>query len=177
MPTSLSGARRHSSMSWSDPDVQVQQRARMPENVTILGDGAMATVCSMLLTQGGHRVTMWGAFEESIERLIQNRENQRLLPGARIPPNVRLTANDRDCFDGATLILSAIPTQYIRSVWQRLLPYAPAEVPIVSVAKGIENDTMLRPTQVIEEVIKRGTKGGEGTKAEEGTKARRHEGT
>src|SRR5256714_13966479 len=86
----------------------------MPENVTILGDGAMATVCSMLLTQGGHRVTMWGAFEESIERLIQNRENQRLLPGARIPPNVRLTANDADCFRGCTMILSAVPTQYMR---------------------------------------------------------------
>ena len=121
----------------------------MAEQVTILGDGAMATVCSMLLTQGGHRVTMWGAFEESIERLLQNRENDRLLPGARIPADVRLTANDRDCFDGATLILSAIPTQYIRSAWKRLAPYAPAEIPVVSVAKGIENETLLRPSQVI----------------------------
>ena len=43
----------------------------MAERVTILGDGAMATVCSILLTQGGHSVTMWGAFEESIERLLQ----------------------------------------------------------------------------------------------------------
>jgi glycerol-3-phosphate dehydrogenase (NAD(P)+) len=121
----------------------------MAEQVTILGDGAMATVCSMLLTQGGHRVTMWGAFEESIERLLQNRENDRLLPGARIPADVRLTANDRDCFHGATLILSAIPTQYIRSAWERLAPYVPAEIPVVSVAKGIENETLLRPSQVI----------------------------
>jgi len=121
----------------------------MAEQVTILGDGAMATVCSMLLTQGGHRVTMWGAFEESIERLLQNRENDRLLPGARIPADVRLTANDRDCFDGATLILSAIPTQYIRSAWKRLAPFVPAEIPVVSVAKGIENETLLRPSQVI----------------------------
>ena len=52
----------------------------MPEQVTILGDGAMATVCSILLTAGGHGVTMWGAFEESIERLLQDREQRR--PGA-----------------------------------------------------------------------------------------------
>src|SRR3954453_10305784 len=95
------------------------------ERVTILGDGAMATVCSILLTQGGHEVTMWGAFEASIERLLQNREQQRLLPGAKVPPGVRLTANDRECFDGATMILSAIPTQYMRSVWQRLTPRVP----------------------------------------------------
>src|SRR4051794_27099307 len=75
---------------------------RMGEKVTILGDGAMATVCSILLTQGGHAVTMWGAFEESIERLMQDREQRRLLPGVRVPPNVQLTGNDGECFAGST---------------------------------------------------------------------------
>src|SRR5687768_1166405 len=125
----------------------------MPERVTILGDGAMATVCSILLTTGGHEVTMWGAFEESIERLLQDREQRRLLPGVRVPPNVRLTANDDDCFAGATLVLSAIPTQYMRSVWERLRPHLPAHVPIISVAKGVETSSLLRPTQVIADVL------------------------
>jgi glycerol-3-phosphate dehydrogenase (NAD(P)+) len=125
----------------------------MSERVTILGDGAMATVCSILLTQGGHAVTMWGAFEESIDRLRQNRENQRLLPGTSIPQSVRLTANDHDAFDGCTMILSAVPTQYMRSVWKRLSPHIPRNIPIVSVAKGIENDTLLRPTQVIADCL------------------------
>ena len=125
----------------------------MPEQVTIVGDGAMATVCSMLLTQGGHGVTMWGAFEESIEQLIQDREQRRLLPGARVPASVRLTANDAECFRGASLVLSAVPTQFMRTVWQRLAAHAPASIPIVSVAKGIENHTLLRPTQVIADVL------------------------
>lgn len=125
----------------------------MPERITILGDGAMATVCSILLTTGGHEVTMWGAFEENIERLIQNRENQRLLKGVSIPPPVRLTANDSECFDGCTMVLSAIPTQYVRSVWKRLKPHAPRGVPVVSVAKGIENETLLRPTQIVADVL------------------------
>ena len=123
------------------------------ERVTILGDGAMATVCSILLTAGGHGVTMWGAFEESIERLLQDREQRKLLPGVKVPPPVRLTANDADGFDGATMVLSAIPTQYMRGVWNRLKPHVPAGVPIVSVAKGIENGTLLRPTQVIADVL------------------------
>src|SRR5688500_14895937 len=125
----------------------------MPEQITILGDGAMATVCSILLTSGGHGVTMWGAFEESIERLLQDREQTRLLPGVSVPKQVRLTANDADAFAGATMILSAIPTQYIRSAWERLRPHVPAGVPVVSVAKGIENGTLLRPTQIIADMV------------------------
>lgn len=96
---------------------------------------------------------MWGAFEQSIERLIQDRQQRTLLPGVRVPENVRLTANDDDCFDGCTLILSAIPTQYMRSIWQRLKPQVPAGVPIISVAKGIENSSLLRPTQIIADVL------------------------
>src|SRR4051812_32599266 len=125
----------------------------MPEHVTILGDGAMATVCSILLTQGGHEVTMWGAFEESIERLIQDREQRRLLPGVRVPAAVRLTANDAECFAGATMVLAAVPTQYMRSVWERLKPHLPRDVSLVSVAKGIEISSLLRPTQVIADVL------------------------
>jgi glycerol-3-phosphate dehydrogenase (NAD(P)+) len=132
----------------------------MPESITILGDGAMATVCSILLTQGQHRVTMWGAFEKSIEELLQNRENARLLPGVRVPDAVQLTANDADCFADCTMVLSAVPTQYMREVWRRLAPYLPAGVPIVSVSKGIENDTLLRPTQVIADVLGGGKIGG-----------------
>jgi glycerol-3-phosphate dehydrogenase (NAD(P)+) len=128
----------------------------MSERITILGDGAMATVCSILLTQNGHDVTMWGAFEESIDRLIQDREQRRLLPGVRVPASVRLTANDQDCFSGATLILSAIPSQYMRSVWTRLKPHYPGGIPIVSVAKGIETQTLLRPTQIIADVLTNG---------------------
>lgn len=125
----------------------------MAEHVTILGDGAMATVCSILLTTGGHGVTMWGAFEESIERLMQDREQRRLLPGVKVPAGVRLTANDADCFAAATMVVSAVPTQYMRSVWQRLRPHVPRDVPIVSVAKGIENGSLLRPTQVIADML------------------------
>ncbi len=125
----------------------------MAERVTILGDGAMATVCSILLTQAGNEAVMWGPFEESIERLIQDREQRLLLPGVRIPETVRLTANDGECFAGCTMVLSAIPTQYMRDVWKRLKPHLPSDVPIVSVAKGIENNTLLRPTQIIADVL------------------------
>ena len=68
----------------------------MPEHITILGDGAMGTVCSILFDAGKHRTTLWVAFEDSVERLMQTRENSRLLPGARIPDSVKLTANEHE---------------------------------------------------------------------------------
>ena len=126
----------------------------MPEQLTVLGNGAMGTVCSILFDAGGAPVTMWGAFEDSIERLMQNRENTRLLPGAKVPDAVRLTANERDCFNGSTMVLSAIPTQYMRKTWARLAPHVPADVPIISVSKGIETETLKRPSEVLHDVLK-----------------------
>jgi glycerol-3-phosphate dehydrogenase (NAD(P)+) len=123
------------------------------EHISIIGNGAMATVCAIVLEQNGHDVSMWGANSHSIAALKETRENDRLLKGIKIPDAVRLTSNDADCFDKSTLILSAVPTQYLRSVWNRLAEFTPAHVPIVSVSKGIENKTLLRPTQLIAQVL------------------------
>lgn len=127
----------------------------MNESITILGDGAMGTVCSILASAGGHRAVLWGAFEESVDRLKQNRENTRLLPGVRIPDGVLLTANAAEAFAECSLIISAIPTQYLAQTFARLAPHVPAGVPIVSATKGIENDTLRRPTQIIEDALAR----------------------
>jgi glycerol-3-phosphate dehydrogenase (NAD(P)+) len=125
----------------------------MPERITILGDGAMGTVCSMILAGNGHQVRLWGAFPQAIDHLRQARENPQLLPGAKIPDNVELTSDDASCFEGSNLIISAIPTQYVRSVWQRLVSRYTSGTEIISCSKGIETSTLLRPTQILDQVI------------------------
>jgi glycerol-3-phosphate dehydrogenase (NAD(P)+) len=123
------------------------------QTVSIIGDGAMATTCALLLSEKGYAVRMWGAFPEYIMQLRQTRENSRYLPGVRLPDGVQFTADDNEAFAGAFLIVSAVPCQYLRSVWTRLLPHAPRNLPIVSVTKGIEVTTLQRPTQVIRDVL------------------------
>ncbi|MEM6852873.1 MAG: NAD(P)H-dependent glycerol-3-phosphate dehydrogenase [Planctomycetota bacterium] len=123
------------------------------QNVTFVGDGAMATVLALLLESRGLKVTVWGPTAENVAEAIQTRENRRYLPGHRLPDSIRLTASDSSCFRDADLVVSAIPTQYVRKVWERLAPYCPAELPIASVAKGIEKGTILRPTQIIADVL------------------------
>lgn len=125
----------------------------MPQKITMIGDGAMATVCALLLESRGAQVTLWGAFPQQIAEMIQTRENRRYLPGSPIPESIRLVSDDAAAFEEVDLVISAVPTQHIRSVWQRLAPHVPAGTPIASVAKGIENDTLLRPTQIIADVL------------------------
>jgi glycerol-3-phosphate dehydrogenase (NAD(P)+) len=127
----------------------------MIEQATIIGDGQMATVCAVMLADKGIHVRMWSIFREQIEALKTTRENMRYLPGLKIPDRVSFTTDAQAALRGADLIVSAVPCQYIRSVWEQLAGYYPLDVPITSVAKGIENHTLLRPTQVITSVVGR----------------------
>lgn len=119
----------------------------------MIGDGQMATVCSTMLADHGIHVRLWGAFRDNIEALQATRENKRYLPGLRIPERVSFTTDAEAAFKGSSLIISAVPCQYTRGVWEKLAPYYPAGLPIASVSKGIENKTLLRPTQIITEIV------------------------
>ena len=125
----------------------------MAETVAIIGDGAMGTVCAVILANKGYSVTLWGHDGEQIEQIEQGRENRRFLPSVRLPLSVELTANDELAFKEAGLVISAVPCVYLRRSWQRLAGYIHPGLPIVSVTKGIENDTLMRPTQILRDVL------------------------
>ena len=126
---------------------------RIP-SVTIIGDGAMGTVCAFLLADKADALTMWGAFPDYVDQLNRRRENVRFLPGYRLPDSLSLVHEPAEAFARTpAMIVSAVPCQFIRSVWTRLAESVPAAVPIVCVAKGIEVDTLLRPTDIIGECV------------------------
>ncbi len=113
----------------------------------------MATLCAMMLAENGHTVRLWSAFPQAAEELARTRENRRFLPGCRLPPAVEVTADDAAALKGVDLAIQAVPTQFIRPWWSRLVRHCPADLPICSTAKGIENRTLLRPTQVVLAVL------------------------
>jgi len=127
----------------------------MPDypKICIAGDGSMATVLALLLESKGLDVTLWGAFPDHLAEIIQTRENRRYLPGYPLPDRIKITPSDQRALQDTGLIINAVPTQFIRSVWERLCPHIPPGVPVASVAKGIETDTALRPTQIIADVL------------------------
>ncbi len=94
-----------------------------------------------------------GAFPEYVEQLCRTRQNSKYLPGVELPDCVQFTAEDEQAFADSSMIVSAVPCQYLRGVWTRLLPHVPQDVPIVSITKGIEVATLQRPTQVLRDVL------------------------
>ena len=125
----------------------------MFKNVSIVGDGAMATVLAMLLADKRIPVRIWGYDERQLEQIEKARENIDFLPGYKIRDAVAFEPDDNRILDSAELIVSAVPCQFMRGVWERLKPQLPIGVPIVSVTKGIENETLMRPTQVLVDVL------------------------
>jgi glycerol-3-phosphate dehydrogenase (NAD(P)+) len=125
----------------------------MSQTIAVIGDGGMGTTCAIMLAENGWRVRLWSAFPEAAEQLAHLRENRRFLPGHRLPEAVEVTGDDAAALAGVELAISAVPTQFMRPVWLRLRPHCPPGLAICSVAKGIENGTLLRPTQVLLDVL------------------------
>ena len=125
----------------------------MFKNISIIGDGGMGTVLGMLLCEKGVDVRIWGYDREQLAQIAALRENRKFLPGYKLPDALGFESDDGRIMAGADLIVSAVPCQFMRRIWTRLKDYVPPKTPIVSVAKGIENDTLLRPTQVLADIL------------------------
>ncbi len=124
----------------------------MEKTVGIIGDGAMGTLCAILLAARTKHLILWGRRKEHTTQLAAHHENAAYLPHHKIPDSVIITSDDA-MLAQADLLLCAVPTQFIRSVFTRLAPHLGAKTPIISLAKGIENTTLLRPTQIISQVL------------------------
>ena len=124
----------------------------MGTRAAIIGDGAMGTLSAILLGSNGRRVRMWSAFEEHARDIRRERENKRFLPGFRLPDGFAVSTDAREVCEGADLVVIAVPTKHLRSVLARVKAALPEGTLYVSVVKGIERETLLRPSQVIEAV-------------------------
>ncbi|MBW8034323.1 MAG: NAD(P)-dependent glycerol-3-phosphate dehydrogenase [Planctomycetes bacterium] len=125
----------------------------MYTKVSIIGDGAMGSVCGVILCGKSVKVRLWGYDADYVAQIKQTRENSVFLPGYRLPDELELESDDSLIMEGAELLISAVPCQFMRGVWERLKPYVPESVPIVSVAKGIENKTLLRPSEILKDIL------------------------
>ena len=108
----------------------------------------MGTLSAILLAEKDIEVVLWGRSDERIETLARDRENKRYLPGHPLPDSLRFTS-DPQALNDPQLIVSAVPCQHMRSVWTRFKGHIPAGAAVVSVAKGIEVNTLLSPTNII----------------------------
>jgi glycerol-3-phosphate dehydrogenase (NAD(P)+) len=123
------------------------------EKVSIIGDGGWGTTLAILLVQKGCDVRLWSYSKEYAEFLRNKRENTKFLPGIKIPAEIFISSGLNEVTDKATITILAVPSQYMRQVVTRLKGIDLNQSIIVSVAKGIENDTLLRMSEVIKEIL------------------------
>jgi glycerol-3-phosphate dehydrogenase (NAD(P)+) len=118
--------------------------------IVVLGSGAWGTALALSLCRNGRPVTIWAHSPEAAKEIVDAGENVQFLPGFKIPPAVTVTG-DNAAVASADIIVSVIPSEFLRSALSRLVPHMRTGQIIVSATKGVENQTLLRMTQVIAE--------------------------
>jgi glycerol-3-phosphate dehydrogenase (NAD(P)+) len=118
-------------------------------NVTVLGSGGWGTALALLLLENGNHVTLWSYTEEETTHLAITRENP-LLPEVTLPEALTLT-HELSCLKEADVVVVATPSFAVRETARRMKPYLKTGAILVSVSKGIEKESSLRLSQVIQE--------------------------
>jgi glycerol-3-phosphate dehydrogenase (NAD(P)+) len=125
----------------------------MPTTFAVLGGGAWGTAIALLLQQSPeHRVRLWCAREDRARELLARRQNERFLPGVPIPDSIAITSDLSEAVAGIDLCVAAVPTVYLRETLRPLGDVLADVVPIVSLAKGVENHTFQRPSEILKDL-------------------------
>lgn len=120
-------------------------------SVAVVGAGSWGTTIARLLAQKGP-ATLWARSEELARTMQRCRENSRYLPGYRFPDDLTVTSDLDRAVSDVEVVLMAVPSHGFRSVLEQLRPWLSPDVPIVSLAKGIEEGTDLRMSEIVAEV-------------------------
>ena len=117
--------------------------------IVVLGSGAWGTAIALsLYRRGGHHVTLWSHSADEVRQIIAAEENILFLPGFPLPAEINVTADSAAVAD-AEIVVSVIPSEFLRPTIARIRPFLHEGQIIVSATKGVENNTFLRMTQVI----------------------------
>ena len=122
----------------------------MAPRIVVLGSGAWGTALALSLSRSGRPVTIWAHSPEAAKEIVDAGENVQFLPGFKLPPAITITG-DHNAVAPADIIVSVVPSEFLRSTLARLAPHMHAGQIVVSATKGVENGTLLRMTQMIAE--------------------------
>jgi glycerol-3-phosphate dehydrogenase (NAD(P)+) len=123
------------------------------KRIAILGAGGMGTALALLFARRGLTVQLWTRSPSDSAEMARTRENARHLPGVKIPAEIGITSNACNATECADLMVAAIPSAYLRATLAEMAERVPVKVPVLSVVKGIENETLARPSRIIVEAL------------------------
>lgn len=123
-------------------------------DIVVLGAGGFGLSLAVMASSFGHSVTVWSAFEDEIEAIKRDGEHKKKLPGVKIPDNISFTSNINilEMNDDDTIVIFGIPSAFTRDVAKQASPYLEKGI-ILNTAKGLEDGTFKRMSEVIREEI------------------------
>jgi len=124
--------------------------------MAIIGAGAWGTSLAIALARRQkHTICLWAHEREVVEGITRRRVNEMFLPDFELPESVRATHDLRTALEDAEIVVSVMPSQHCRTLFEYMAPWLPEDVLVVSCTKGLEGSTLLRMTQVIEDVLRK----------------------
>ncbi len=122
------------------------------KTVAVIGSGSWGTALAIQLKRAGNNVILWSFKEEEAAAILSERENKEFLPGIKIDSDIVVTCKDEDVTWADMLVLST-PSKFVRNMAKRFAPFVKQNQIVVNVAKGLEEGSLLRLSQVIKEEI------------------------
>lgn len=123
------------------------------KNVTVIGAGSFGTALAMVLDQAGNKVQIWAREEEVANRINEEHVNPSYLSDIKLSESIVAYNNLEQCMQSQDMVVFATPSHALREVAQKLKPCLDGHEILVTVAKGIENDTFKTMSQVLIEVM------------------------
>ncbi len=121
--------------------------------IAILGAGAWGTALSTVFAHNGHDVLLWAHEHNVVEDINQFHENKDYLPGINLAASIDAVNDIQQAVQCAQIIIVAIPVVFLRSVLQQVAPCITVSQLIVIASKGIEQQTMMLPTQIVQDLL------------------------
>lgn len=125
--------------------------------IAVIGSGSWGSAVSILLAKKGYDVFLWSWQQEETDRLNRDRENKLVLPGRKFPDNITCTHDAELCVTGAELIVTVVPSPATRTTARIFAPFIKEGQIMVNLSKGLEDNTLLRLSQVYSEEIPQAT--------------------
>ncbi|MBU0627725.1 MAG: NAD(P)-dependent glycerol-3-phosphate dehydrogenase [Nanoarchaeota archaeon] len=122
-------------------------------NISVIGAGGWGTTLANLLAEKGYKVKIWAFEKEVVEEINNKRENSGFLKGVKLSSNIEATNDLKEAVSDKDMIITAIPSSFLRNVAKEISKYISANTIIVSVTKGLEDNTFKRMSQIIGEEI------------------------
>lgn len=123
------------------------------KKIAVIGAGSWGTALAVMLDQYGHDVTIWARKETSVQTMRLERENKEYLPNIKIAESIVLTSDIQKAVQGKQIVIAAVPSKAVRETMQMLCVHLKKGQIIVNVAKGLEQHTLLRLSEVIEQCV------------------------